>query len=101
MSRSVFVLLVALVLGGSSAFPGRDLPDTPYDESELLPYESTPLFSMEMLEQPSGTGQVAVKLDFLAFPPSFPISSIEIARSAEPADPSSDILRIRHRSLRC
>jgi len=38
-SRSVLILLVALLLGVSFAVPMEDDPQTPYDESESLPYE--------------------------------------------------------------
>jgi hypothetical protein len=45
-SRSVLVLLVALVLSVSFAVPAEDVPETAYDESEALPYESTPVISI-------------------------------------------------------
>jgi len=41
-SRSVLILLVALVLSVSFAVPAEDDPETQYDESESLPYESSP-----------------------------------------------------------
>jgi hypothetical protein len=44
--RSVFVLLLLLVFGVSLAIPAEDVPETAYDESEAMPYEGTPLFSM-------------------------------------------------------
>ena len=53
--RSVFILLAALVLGLSMALPQQDLPETAYDESESLPYEGTPLFTVSLpdcLSQP-------------------------------------------------
>jgi hypothetical protein len=40
-SRSVLVLLVALVLSVSFAVPAEDVPETAYDESESPPCEST------------------------------------------------------------
>ena len=45
-SRSVLVLLVALVLSVSFAVPTEDVPETAYDESEALPYERTPVVSI-------------------------------------------------------
>jgi hypothetical protein len=45
-SRSVLVLLVALVLSVSFAVPAEDVPETAYDESESLPCESTPAVSI-------------------------------------------------------
>jgi hypothetical protein len=49
-SRSVLVLLVALVLSVSFAVPAEDVPETAYDESESLPFESTPEVSIAMPE---------------------------------------------------
>jgi len=51
--RSVLVLLLLLVFGVSVVLPAEDLPETPYDESEALPYVGTLLFSIA-LPQPSG-----------------------------------------------
>jgi len=51
--RSVLVLLLLLVFGVSVVLPAEDVPETPYDESEALPYARTPLFSIA-LPQPSG-----------------------------------------------
>ena len=39
------VLFVASVLGLSLMVPAEDVPETAYDESEALLYESTPSFS--------------------------------------------------------
>ena len=55
-SRSILVLLVLLGFGVSLAVPEEDAPETPYDESETLPYESTPLFS---IAHPQPSGQIA------------------------------------------
>jgi hypothetical protein len=49
-SRSVLVLLVALVLSVSFAVAAEDVPETAYDESESLPCESTPVVSIAALE---------------------------------------------------
>lgn len=43
--RSILVFLVALFFGLSLAVPAEDVPETPYDESEVLPCESTPVFT--------------------------------------------------------
>ena len=43
--RFALVFFVLLVFGVSLAVPAEDLPETAYDESEGLPYASTPLFS--------------------------------------------------------
>ena len=44
--RFALVLLVAVAIGLSLALPTEDVPETPYDESESMPYESTPSFSI-------------------------------------------------------
>ena len=44
--RSALILAVALSLGESLAVPREDAPETAYDESESLPYETTPLFAV-------------------------------------------------------
>jgi len=61
-SRSVLVLLLALVLSVSFAVPAEDDPETPYDESESLPYESSPAVSGAELEAaaPAPVGQLRV-----------------------------------------
>lgn len=43
MPRLVLVLLITVGLFVCFAVPTEDLPETPYDESESLPYEVTPL----------------------------------------------------------
>jgi hypothetical protein len=40
------ILLVLMSFGLSLAVPAEDVPETSYDESEALPYESTPVFSI-------------------------------------------------------
>ena len=40
--RSALVFFAAFALSVSFAVPVEDVPDTSYDESEVLPYESTP-----------------------------------------------------------
>lgn len=42
---SILVLFVFLGFGVSLAVPAEDVPETSYDESEAVPYESTPVFS--------------------------------------------------------
>lgn len=43
---SILILFALLGFGVSLAVPPEDLPETAYDESEALPYEGTPLFSI-------------------------------------------------------
>ncbi len=46
--RSVLVLLLLLVFGVFVVVPAEDIPETLHDESETLPYESTPLFTIAL-----------------------------------------------------
>jgi hypothetical protein len=46
MPCSILVLCVLLGFGVSLAVAAEDVPETAYDESEELPYEGTPLFSI-------------------------------------------------------
>jgi hypothetical protein len=43
---SILVFCVLLGFGVCLAVPAEDVPETAYDESEGLPYEGTPLFSI-------------------------------------------------------
>lgn len=63
MKDSVFTLflLVALVLGISFAIPAEDGPDTPYDESEQLPCESTVGALIKPLEEPAEVPRAVLK----------------------------------------
>jgi len=45
-ASSILVLSVLLGFGVSLAVPAEDVPETAYDESESLPFESTPVVSM-------------------------------------------------------
>ena len=42
---SALILFVLLGFALSLEVPAEDMPETPYDESETLPYEVTPLLS--------------------------------------------------------
>jgi hypothetical protein len=43
---SILAFCILLAFGVSLAVPAEDVPETAYDESEALPYEGTPLFSI-------------------------------------------------------
>jgi len=66
-----FVLLVALVFAVSFPIPAEDDPETPYDESELLPYEvAAPLLGsatrQNATSRPISRTDLVVRLRFLA-----------------------------------
>lgn len=46
VAHSILVVLAAFALSSSLTVPVEDLPETPCDESEALPYESTRFFSI-------------------------------------------------------
>jgi hypothetical protein len=51
MFRTALVVLAVLTLSLSFAVPAEDVPETAQDESESLPYETTPLLSRDLLEE--------------------------------------------------
>jgi hypothetical protein len=53
---SILVLFVLLGFGVSLAVPAEDVPETAYDESEALPYEGTPLYSIVL---PQASARIA------------------------------------------
>jgi len=54
--RFFLIFLVVLGFGVSLAVPAEDDPETSYDESEALPYEGTPLFSITL---PQASARIA------------------------------------------
>ncbi len=53
--RSILILFVLLGFGSSLIVPGDDIPETPYDESEALPYEASPVYSTVVPLRAGGT----------------------------------------------
>jgi hypothetical protein len=51
------VFLIILALGLPLGFLPEDVPETAYDESEALPYEGTPLFSIVVVQVATRTTQ--------------------------------------------
>ena len=49
-SRSIFVVLAVLIMGVSFAVPAEDMLETAWDESESLPCENAPVFSVSVPE---------------------------------------------------
>ena len=96
------LLLGALVCGLSLALPAADLPETRYDESEQLPYDSIPLFSSEVVQEPSRAPQAPLKSGspFHLGSPTGP-DEIRAKQSREPKQLISDSLIILVRTLRC
>ena len=95
------VFLVSLTLGLSLDVPMEDLSDTVFDESETLPYESTPLFRITV-QVSSRIPQPVLKLGS-----PFHLGSLTRRCERRPehrswsAHPVSDSLTILDHSLRC
>ena len=100
-SRSVLVLFLALIFGLSFTIPAEDIPETPYDESETLPYESIPVFANVVQE----SAQILRAVLTLAFPLHFnPTASGDesLAKQwARAPHPICGSVTIRDHSLRC
>ena len=100
--RSGFVLLLAIILGLSLAAVPEDVPETPFDESETPPYESTPLFSIVVLQvaaQAPEDGLTCVSP--LRFPPLTELCGCRLQDERVAAHPDSDSLTVLDCSLRC
>jgi hypothetical protein len=100
--RSVLVLLLLLVFGVSLAVTAEDVPETPYDESETLPYESTPTLSNEVLQE-SGRALPPTPIFASSFDTGFMTRRAEILaeRSERSAHAISDSLIVLDHSFRC
>lgn len=59
--RSVLVTFLALVFSSSLAFPVEDLPETAYDESASLPYNTTTATAVS-IPAPEAAADVPAKL---------------------------------------
>ncbi len=99
--RSVLVLLAVFALSLSFAVPAEDVQETAYDESEALPYESTPLFSI-MLEESERAAQLVLTSAFLPrVNPTCRRDEILAAQSEQTVRPSAGCVPILNHSLRC
>lgn len=60
-ARCILILFVLLGFGVSLAIPAEDVRETAYDESETLPYEGTPLFSVVAPQASDQTGKAKLQ----------------------------------------
>ena len=98
--RSALVLLATFTLSLSFAVPTEDVPETPYDESELLPYEMTPLISVDLVQESAPTLQVVSMVkSHLFFTPRCGVDGAK-CRGLR-AHHASDSLVILDHTLRC
>jgi len=99
--RSVLVLLLLGMFAVSLVVVSQDVPDTPYDESEPLPYETTPLFSTAAPQSWGRNTQAELSCDSpLRFNFSTKRCSRRSGRHPQPLF-VPDSLIIRDRAFRC
>ena len=101
-SRYILALFMTLVFGLFASLPAEDIPETPYDESETLPYEGAPLLSGDVLQDPARGAQpfsaagAAPTTRFLSL-----WNNAPAARTNHPVHPGSDLVTTLECSFRC
>jgi len=91
------VLLAVFALSLSFAVPVEDVSDTAYDESEMLPYERTPRFSVMQPQQSVSAPTSDLPLQFQREPN----RGMLVDRAQCGARRLGDSLPIVNHSLRC
>jgi len=99
--RCILVMLAAFALSLSFVVPANDPPETPYDESEALPYESTPLFSIVLQESARIPQSVLTSALPLHFSPPSRRDEIPAEQQDRTPHPISESLNVLDHSLRC
>ena len=99
--HSVLVLLLLLVFGVFLVVPPEDVPETLYDESEALPYEGTPVFSVVAPQASGWTAQADLSCDSLVQFTSSRRQSLRRCRSSPQSHCLPDSLIIRDHAFRC
>jgi len=99
--RSILVVSVLLSFGLCMVVPAEDLPETAYDESERLPYASTPVFSVpvpnSVVRAPAGRPLVAA-----SYPGSLRgLGTQRLDHQRGSQYPICDSITIRDHTLRC
>ena len=97
--RYVFALLMTFAMALSFAVPLGDVPETPYDESESMPYEMTSPLSPDLVRESALASEAApILLHHLFFLPERPLSTAALREL--PAQYTASFT-IFNRSLRC
>jgi hypothetical protein len=99
--RCVLVVLAALAVSLSFAVPVEDDPETPYDESESLPCESTPVFSSVLQESARALQSVLIPALPPRINPTARREEILAQQSARAPHSICDSITILGHSLRC
>lgn len=100
-SHSVLVLFIALVVSLSFAVPVEDVPETPYDESESLPYESAPVVCIAAPEAIAQSPAVPLRAPRFRLGSLEPLGARQIVRDTGWANFISHSLIILDHSFRC
>lgn len=87
-TRFAVIFLMMLALGLGPGLAAEDIPETPYDETEALPYESIPLFSIVLSPLSARSTQAplsSVHLGLVATSPFIPahVRATEANRAAD------------------
>jgi hypothetical protein len=93
------LLVGSLAFGLSSVIHAKDVPETLYDKSEDLPYESTPVFEVEKPQEatwPAQESDSSVESSSLTRPDESPVEQAE-----RPVHSSSKSVTIFDHCLRC
>jgi len=99
--HGILVVLAALVLSWSFAVPVEDDPETPYDESEALPYESTPLFSVMLQDSARELQSVLISTLLPRVNPTARRDEVLAEQWARTPHPTYRSVTILDHSLRC
>ena len=100
-ARSAIVFLVILTLGLSLGVLPEDVAETAFDESETLPYESTPLFSMAVRLVAALAVRTTTRISALSGGSLTKHCAFCPERRARPRHTTSDFLTILNHSFRC
>jgi hypothetical protein len=96
VAHSILVALAALALSSSFTVPVEGLPETAYDESEAVPYESISFFSITQ-RRSIPVPHSALRAEFL-----YGHRRTMLAEPSQPVQPTVGAsIRILNHSLRC
>ena len=101
MRESLLTLLLLAAFGLSFAIPVEDDPETPYQESEQLPYECTPLFSIEVQESARAPGALLKSSCYFQLGSQIRCDDIYAGQRERSVQLISDSITILGHSLRC
>ena len=96
----MLILILFLSFSVCQALPAEDVPETAYDESEGLPYEATPLFSIVVPQASARIAKAELRCSLLHFNSLTKRCKRRRENNARPGY-VQDSLTILNHSLRC